>query len=367
MKIRKSILSMLLCLAVVFSMCFAFSGTAYAAGETTLNSGATVTPGTYENRESMKIYATPVVTKDSKDFTYNFKMPSKGTLFVQFAALSGNFYLKNYSAAYAGSGTIGGDQIYMFYVPSAGNVQLTFCAYNYSGNAQGGFGAYYAAGTKSFSKANNSFYLGSGSSTGESSFKVKVPSNGYLKVTAIDAASSYSSVSLRTKGFKGWDYVSESNNYYTYIGVKKGTYTIRLKNAKLYKVETKFTKVKETSAKTSKSSAASIKKKATNKGIIPANKTSKKHWYKIKNPKNQKMKLVVNAKKMSDGGSYGDLKITVYFPDGASSSGYVSAGKSDTFTVKYGRIGTSKALKGTYRIKVESENGANGFYTLKWK
>lgn len=380
---RSKLLSLLLCLTVMFSMCFAFSSSTYAAQETQskqamamnagiAESGTTIKPDKYEkvaaDFDSLKVYSTPEVTNGSQTFTYTVKMPSKGTLFVQFAAEMGNFYLKEYSASSAGSTTNDyGDDIYMFYVPAAGNVTLTFCAYNYSGTAQGLFGVYYAPGSRKFSSANKSFYLGSGGSGTASTFTVKVPSNGYLKITAIDDASSYSSVSMKTKGFKGWDSLNSSNNYYTYVGVKKGTYTFRLKNAKLYKVETKFTKIKETSSKATKKSAAKIKKKALNKGIIPANKTSKKHWYKIVNPKNQKMKLVVNANKMSDGGSYGSLKVTVYFPDGSSRYRLVSVGSSETFEITYGKYGTTKARKGKYLIKIESDNGCNGYYTLKWK
>jgi len=377
---KRKALSMLLCLTVMFTMCFAFGGTAYAAQETQTrqalhtykgNAPSTITPTTYasykKDTESVNWYTTQKVTGGYKDFTYTIKMPSKGTLFIQFAPVTGSFYLKSYSATYAGSQDLGDSEyLYMFYVPSAGNVTITFRASGYSEEAQGLFGAFYAAGTKKLSSASSTFYLGSGGYDKTSTFTVKAPSNGYLKIKVIDMTTDYSSVSLKTKGFKGWDSLNSSNNYYTYVGVKKGTYTFSLKYGKLYKVETKFTKVKETSAKSTKSKAAKIKKKATNKGIIPANKTSKKHWYKINNPKNQKLKLYVNAKKMSDAGSIGGLKITVYFPDGSSRSATLYAGESDTFTITYGKIGT-KARKGTYRIKVQSSDGGNGYYTLKWK
>ena len=377
---RRHILSLLLCAAMIITMSLAFTNSALAADEGPQNvdfvpqdaaqqlpDGASLTPIAIEKIDSADVYATPAVSGYSQDFNYTVNMPKKGTLFIQYTGSAGSSscYVKVDGRYPDGSGTEGATKYNMYCIPSAGNVNLTVSVYGQG--AYAGFVAYYAAGSKSFSKASKEFLLGSPASGGTSTFKVKVPATGYLKITAVDALSTYS-VKLKAKNYKDWSYLSSGNNYTEYIGVKKGTYTIKLSGyPTLYSVKTSFVKVKETSAKTTKSKAAALTKKKLNKGIITVNK-KKVHWYKIKNPKTQKLTLAVNAKKLSGGGSsLGKLKVTCYFPDGKSSYGNLYAGHSDQFKITYGKIGTSTARKGTYYIKVESQDGANGYYTLKWK
>ena len=370
MKIRRSFLSMLLCLTLVFSMCFAFSGTAYAAGEPTLGDGGTMALTEINKLDSLKVYKTPIVNGTSQLFTYYVNMPAKGTLFVQYAGTSGT---SCYVSEVVGGSYYGGDKSVsngvetkydMYKVASAGKLAIKLRVYNYEASGYAAVGAYYAPATKKFSGAKTEFLLGSTDYSSISSFTVKVPAKGYLKVKLADGINNYG-VYMKTSKFKGWQYVSSSSDT-QYIGVKKGTYKIQVKGAKVYSVKTSFTKVKETSSKTTKKTAASIKKKKVNKGLIVTNK-KKVHWYKIKNPKNQKMSIEVNGKKLSKGGGYGYLKITAYFPDGDTAYGTLNAGTKDTFKLTYGTVGTTKARAGTYWIKVESKDGANGYYTLKWK
>ena len=196
------------------------------------------------------------------------------------------------------------------------------------------------------------------------------PAKGYLTITAagVGYSGSVTSAYVKVNGFKDWEYLSPySNNSTTCVGVKKGVYTIQFKGSDKLNAAVSFTKVKETSNKTSKKKAAKIKKKKVNKGLIIVGK-KKDHWYKIKNPKNQKMRLIIDATKMSEGNSYGGkLKVTVVFPNGKTNYGYVYPGSIQKFKIWYGTFGTSKALKGTYYVKVQSQKGANGYYTLKWK
>ena len=247
-------------------------------------------------------------------------------------------------------------------MPSAGNVSVSF---SYSAGKVF-FSAWYVSDGRKVPVNGTEVLLGASAYDSVSSCKVTVPSNGYITVTAANIQDAYS-VRMKATGFKDWEYLSSSNGFTANVGVKKGTYTISFKGAAVYSVKTTFHKVKETSAKSTKKKAASIKKGKLNKGIIPANSRKKVHWYKIKNPKNQKIKLAVNAKKISGGGAYGKLKITVYFPDKKSQSANLYAGNSNEYSVTYGTIGTKKARKGTYYIKIVSSDGANGYYTLKWK
>lgn len=372
MKSRKRLLSLLFCMALTLVMCLAFSGSVFAADPAPqiISSGSTVTPTAINkiaDTDSVKVYATPQTASTySEEFTYNINA-KKGTLFIHYAPTAGaSCYISNVAGAtYAGSGSEDDVEYRYYYVPSSSTVKVTFTVYGAKGGS-GVFSMYYAAASKSI-KSGKTYIVGSPGSTSASSVKIKAPAAGYLKVTVRDAIYDAYSVNVKTKGFKDWSYLSSSNNYTEYIGVKKGTYTIQLKGAELYKVKVSYVKIKETSAKTAKSKAASLTKNKINKGIVAVNKR-KVHWYKIRNPKNQKLTLAVNAKKMSGGGSsLGKLKITCYFPDGKSSYGNLYAGTADQFKITYGKIGTTKALKGTYYIKVESQDGSNGYYTLKWK
>lgn len=372
---RSKLLSLLLCLTVMLSMCFAFSSSAYAAQETqskqalaaatTVDSGATIKPTKVENLDSAKLYATPATEDYSQDFTYTIKMPVKGSLFIRYAAAEPAYGCSvkvngNYADA---SGTADDGWTYkMFCIKKAGKAKLTVTVSGKDGYA--GFIVYYASGAKTVGK-NSEFLLGSPGSSGVSTFKVKVPSTGYLKIIGAEAFNSLG-VKLRAKGFKDWVSLSSySNDFTTYVGVKKGTYTIKMTGAGLYAVKVQFVKKAETSARTTKKKAALIKKKKINRGVIATDK-KKVHWYKIKNPKKQKMTIVVNAQKMSAGGSTGKLKVTIVYPTGSKDSTTVKLGASNDLSVTYSTT-YGKANKGTYYLKVESVDGANGYYTLKWK
>ena len=380
-KFTTKLLSIMLCFMLAVGMSFTFSDSVYAAGNettppmplaelstaTVLNDGASITaPESAEVAAASTIaaYLTPEASKYTT-FSYSVNMPQAGTLVIQYAPTSdSNCYVKaeGSGASIANNTTFDTTQAKLFYVPSAGNVKVSF---SFSSGTVA-FSAWYVADGKAASTNGTEFLLGSVGSNSVSTFSVTVPSNGYLSLYAANGIDAYS-ISMQATGFKGWEYLSSSNGYSTSIGVKKGTYTISLRGAAIYDVSTTFHSVKETSAKTSKKKAASIKKGKANKAIIPANNLKKVHWYKIKNPKNQKLTLAVNGKNISGGGNYGKLKITVYFPDKTSRSATLSAGYSDSFSVTYGPIGTKKARKGTYYVKVVSENGGNGYYTLKWK
>ena len=91
----------------------------------------------------------------------------------------------------------------------------------------------------------------------------------------------------------------------------------------------------------------------------------KAHWYKIKNPKKQKVKLVFKTK-LTGGGNYGGIKVTFY---NKNSSFYkiISAGTGKA-TIQPYTIGSGEKLKkGTYWVKVESYKNGTGFFKMTWK
>lgn len=197
-------------------------------------------------------------------------------------------------------------------------------------------------------------------------FKIVVPCKGYLSLQMFDNSSYDYNIYFKTKGFKDEEYLTTSDTR-RYIGVTKGTYTISLRSyASSITVNLKMCKVKEGKFGTKKSKASKLKKKSARKGVIITN-SKKTHWYKIVNPKNQKLKLVVNAKKMNGGGYYGGLKVSVVYPNKNVRYSILDAGYSTEYSITYGKYGTTKARKGTYYVKVQSYNGGNGYFVLKWK
>lgn len=365
-KVTKKLLSLMLCLMVALGMCAEFTATASAATLTTVKEGATIAVKDINSSDSDSIvYKTESFTHRTTPLTYNLKLPASGGTVFTLVPEDYAYGVKvngNYSAD---STKIDSNTMRAFHV-SGSTAKLEF-SLDYDTTTVG-FGVWFAPSSKAVSANGTEYVLGASSSTSITTFKVTVPSKGYIDVTACGGIDTPYSAYIKTAGFKDWEYLGSSDNYTTRIGVKKGTYTISMKSNynPVRNVKVKFHKVTETSSKTTKKKAAKIKKKKLNKGIIVTN-NKKVHWYKIKNPKNQKMRLTVNASKIGYGsGSTGKLKITVYFPDKKTQYATLYAGNTGKYNIKYGTIGTNKARKGTYYVKVQSQGGANGYYTLKW-
>lgn len=371
-KITKTLLSLLLCLTVAMGMMLFVPQEAYAAMKPVTGgivyNGSTITAVNYNKSSSVKVY-TSQTPSSYTSYEYNVKMPEKGTLMVQYSTSGGpSYYAKGCGASYAGeTNHSSGDKIKAWNVSAAGNVKLTVYVEK---NTSAAFAAYYVPASAKLPANISSFILGRPAYNVNSVVRLTAPDKGYFEVYAtngFDGGSS--SAQVNTAGFKGWEYVNKYSGYRSCIGVTKGkTYNINLKGGSAaYNIKVVFHKVKETSNKTSKKKAAKMKRKKVNHGIIPTGYT-KAHWYKIKQTKNRKMKLTINTSKLGSGGSYsGKLKVTMYFPKGKKQYGYVYPGKVTTFNVISGRIGTKKAQKGTYRVKIEPVNGANGYFTVKWK
>ena len=133
----------------------------------------------------------------------------------------------------------------------------------------------------------------------------------------------------------------------------------------MYGVKVKFNKVSQGKYGTKKSKAATLKSKKIRKGLIITN-AKKAHWYKFKNPKTKVVRIYVKGK-LTSGGSYGGIKVTLYDSRGVVGSTILTP-SSPSVTIKpytYGK--GSKLIKGTYRIKVESYKKGSGYFTVKWK
>ena len=150
-----------------------------------------------------------------------------------------------------------------------------------------------------------------------------------------------------------------------YIGVKKGTYTIQVKSySPIIGVTYKFVKKSQSSYGTKKAKAKTLKKKKTYKGLIITN-SKKSHWYKFKNPKLQKVSIVIDHK--LSGGGNGGIKVTVINKSGSKFVDYIYPNQAKYETSIYTVGKNNKLAKGTYWIKIQSYNGGNGYFTVKWK
>ncbi len=224
------------------------------------------------------------------------------------------------------------------------------------------------------SLTSGKLFYGSSVENGFAYYKITVPGNGYLKITMpeMDESSSYHYYYLKVTNtskknlLAGDKSLNSYDNYTSYIGVKKGTYYIAIKNSdKYYGLKVTFNSVKENSG-TSKSKAKSISKGSTKKGVITANqKAGSGEWYKFVVKKTQKVTLKVNTKL---GGYSGGVKFAVYKKGDSSAFGTkniydTSSGELQPYTFGKG----NKLAAGTYYIKVEKYGDGNGYYSIKWK
>lgn len=356
---------------VMMSMCFAGTigvfagdeGAAEVVGEpgialeaadaSVVYSGDTLTPIDYSKAKE----GDPVYTTASAGGSYTVNMPA-GTLVV--AHNDSSYYSikvngKSYDSYFNNDGVY-----FNFFYVSDGNPTLSFP------NSGTTFMVYYAPATAKLSASTSGkmqFIGRPNDSSVVSKVTIKVPANGYLMLNMGDASGT-SSVSYKTSGFKDFEYLTQDDAQ-RYIGVKKGTYTIQVKSySPIVGINYKLVKKSQNAYGTSKAKAKALKKKSTFKGLLITN-SKKAHWYKFKNPKLQKVTVVVGHK--SSGGGYGGIKVTLY--DKRGSIGYRTIYPNDgTFKTSVYTLGkNNKLVKGTYWIKVESYNGGNGYFTVKWQ
>ena len=402
----KKIFALTISLAAALLMCMAMTGAAFAADQLDAGSSAVIqatssmadveaaleeqqAPIDLENAKSIKdiiSVVTPVnlnsatkaepvytpTTSSYQTFQYTIKMPKAGTLALSYTGLNGDAYVSIDGASSIGSTSFTKDgytfKKYYYYL-GATSYTLNVDVYRpSSGLNQGAFYAQYApSATTTVANTNKIYYHGAPGNTNKLTyFKVKAPAKGFFTLAVGDASGSgYGSAYIKTSGFKDFDYLSDTSETIgniRFIGAKKGTYTFTVKTYDpIYGVKAKFTKVKESKYGKSKKKAVKIKKKKAVKGLMITN-AKKVHWYKFKNPKKQKVKIVFKYKMAGDG-----LKVTFY---SKSSSFYehISGGAGKGTITPYTIGSGSKLNKGTYWIKVESYNKTGtGFYKMIWK
>ena len=203
----------------------------------------------------------------------------------------------------------------------------------------------------------------------QTQFTVNVPTNGILVIGMRGYSTNYDDygVNFRTNGFSSDEYLYSGNNYVSWIGVKKGTYTFTTRTyGDIYRVVTAFKAIKESKYGKKRSKAVKIKKKKVQKGLMITG-AQKTHWYKFKNKKKHKVSLTI-VSDLQDTGKFGGIKLTFY--KGKKSYGTRTIFTNDksvkTVLTPYNTL-SRKLTKGTYYIKIAPYNKASGTYTLKWK
>ena len=405
---NKRLVSLLTCIVLILTLSLGSAGTASAAGNTAsamgknvlgaLQTGKEVTAtatsdpiylannGTFKpanlNGGTAKLYYSPSATSSSYTYTYYVDMPKPGTLQIAYAASTtstgGSAYISAPNLDSAGSKTNDdGVTTKRFIVYNAGPVQIQFTLYKGNSNSSACmlFAADYAPNTINTVKAptgkfSSWYYHGGTYSTNTTTkFKVKAAYTGYLVLDLQDADGENGySVSYKVTGFKDYDSCPISD-IRRYIGVQKGkTYTFTIKTyAPIYAFRVRLYKVTQGKYGSKKSAASAIKKKALRKGIIWTN-NKKVHWYKIVNPKLQKVNVKIGMKMSAgEGGKYsGGLKVTFYDKKGSMGYSKINATYASKKVNLYTTNSGGKLRAGTYWIKVESYGGGNGYFTVKW-
>jgi len=321
------------------------------------------------NTEAESYY---IISNFSGNHSFYINMPAAGTLILKEYSEGGKSLAPTVSPTslertYSGTaddGTI----IRAYAVPEAQTV--TVSNYIYSGDQVLVLADYapnavntIAAPVGKFSKEY--YHGGTGNTSTVTKFKVKVNSPGYLALDVADNTDYGYTVQIKTSGFKDYEYVS-SSNIRRFIGVKKGTYTFTVKSyAPVYTIKARLYKMSQSKYGTSKKKAVAIKAKKAAKGLIITN-AKKAHWYKFKNTSLHKVYVTIKSKN-NGGGGYGGYRVTLYDKRGSMGSFSISDDTSSQ-TISLYTIGKNdKLVKGTYWIKVESYNGGNGYFTVKWK
>lgn len=206
-------------------------------------------------------------------------------------------------------------------------------------------------------------------------FKIKVSKNGYLMIhpQATTTVNNYYVKVLKSNKkslFNGYEFLSSTRNSTTFVGLKKGTYYIRISGASpsTYALVYKLYKPSISSRGTSQRSAKKLSKGHTKKGIVYINSYSKKYYYKLVNPKTQRVTLKMNFRLSAGGSSYSGLRIKFYRKGQASRAQKTLAPYNKTTgKIKLYTYGLNyKLQKGTYYIVIYGYKHGNGYYTLKW-
>ncbi|MGI6212137.1 MAG: hypothetical protein ACOYJJ_06125 [Anaerovoracaceae bacterium] len=206
-------------------------------------------------------------------------------------------------------------------------------------------------------------------------WKISVAKNGYVAIHPQSTGTyeySYQVKVLKSNKkslFSGYESLSPSKNNTTYVGLLKGTYYVRVRtNTPSYVLYYTLHKPGVSSRGTSQSSAKKLSKGHTKKGIVYTNNYKKQYYYKLINPKTQRVTLKMKFLLSSGNSGYSALRIK-FFQKGHSKNVQRTtvSSLSKSGTIKLYTLGQNNKLKkGTYYIVVYGYKHGSGYYTLKW-
>lgn len=200
---------------------------------------------------------------------------------------------------------------------------------------------------------------------GTGSFRVQVPDSGYLEITNGGGGEDGQSFGVKAQGFEDFRNIGPDESIY--IGVDEGIYSFEVSTeSESYVPGIKFRKVNEAAYGSKKAEGELIKSGKIYKGLFRAATEGKQvHWYKFKNPKDQKVSLDVYNSTLS-GSSDDTIKVSVY--SGKKHIDYTISrenGKSGKRISIYNKNNKKKLVKGTYYIKVVRNGDCSGCFKLR--
>lgn len=204
-------------------------------------------------------------------------------------------------------------------------------------------------------------------------FSYYAKKNGYITINQkrlVETAASMSVAFYDSKGKKITDVVSDHDiaTKIVFPVMKGKTYKIEIKTLNVdgqqyYQLYLDFTSLTEKSgSKKTKAVAQQLKKTFT--GMVYAEDSIKQtDWYKISNPKNQKLKLDYSGYATS-----GSINLSIYNKNGKKlGTYYLMPSKNDSITYQIKNINQSQIIpSGTYYFKItKSRKQTAGMYQIK--
>ena len=200
--------------------------------------------------------------------------------------------------------------------------------------------------------------------SGQGSFRVQVPDSGYIELTNDCGGSGEGPVvGVRAEGSDEIQTLEPDCSLY--MGVKEGIYSFEVStDSESYVIGASFNKVSESAYGSKKSEAAAIKNGKLYKGLFYAGEGKQVHWYKFKNPKDQRVNLDVFAK-MNGGSADKAIRISVYGGKKHKDFSFTTGSIGKRINI-YNAKNKGRLVKGTYYVKVVSLGGSSGSFKLRW-
>ncbi len=199
--------------------------------------------------------------------------------------------------------------------------------------------------------------------SGAGSFRVQVPDSGYLELTNdCDGLGAGPTIGIRTE--ESGEFQTLEPDGSMYLGVKEGIYSFEVStDSESYVIGATFNKTSESDYGSKKVDAALIKSSKTYAGVFFSGEGKQVHWYKFKNPKDQKVCLDLFSK-MNEGTSSKAIKVSVYSGKKHKDFSFTSGSIGKRINI-YNARNKGRLVKGTYYIKVVNPGNSSGYFKMR--